>query len=842
MNPTQLPRGLFVLTLLAATVAARAADPGPVDFNRDIRPILSERCYQCHGPDAGKRKADLRLDTKDGLFREARGVRNLVPGRPEESEIYIRIGSEDEELRMPPRKAGKALSPEAAAVIRRWIEEGASWKGHWAYLPIARPPLTRKPEGREPRSNPIDLFLDSGIAAARITPAPEADRATLIRRLSFDLVGLPPTPAEVDAFVADRRQGAYGRLVERLLASPHFGERMALFWLDQVRYADTTGYHSDNHVDLYLFRDYVIRAFNENLPFDRFTIEQLAGDLIPAASDRTRIASGYNRLLQTTQEGGGQAKEYLAKYSADRVRNASSVWLGATMGCAECHDHKYDPFTTRDFYRFAAFFADLKETAVGVQEPTRFPSQAHAEALRRLDDRRARLVELLNKTTPELEADQSAWEKTLQASAPSGGTTKAVPKAILNIVKVPPARRTADQVKLLAEHHRTIAPRLEPFRAEINALQKEREVIDRAVPTSLVSAAVRPRVIRLLPRGNWLDESGPEVTPEVPAFLPPLGVQGRRASRLDLARWLVARDNPLTARVMVNRLWKLAFGQGLVTSLDDFGSQGALPTHPELLDWLASEFRDTGWDVKRTVRLMVTSRAYRRSSVVPEADRQRDPANRWLARQNRFRLDAELLRDNALAISGLLSPRIGGPSVKPYQPPGYWAFLNFPIRDYVPDKGDSQYRRGLYTYWQRTFLHPSLLAFDASTREECVVQRARSNTPVQALVVLNDPTYVEAARAFAARLLREGGNDPVSRLSLAYRLALGRPPQEEEGAVLLKLLHDHREQYESDPGAARELVAVGDAPPPRDVDLAELAAWTSVTRVLLNLHETITRN
>jgi hypothetical protein len=343
-------------------------------------------------------------------------------------------------------------------------------------------------------------------------------------------------------------------------------------------------------------------------------------------------------------------------------------------------------------------------------------------------------------------------------------------------------------------------------------------------------------------RGNWLDETGPEVAPDVPAFLPPLAVKGRRANRLDLARWLVARENPLTARVIVNRLWKLTFGQGLVSSLDDFGSQGTWPTHLELLDWLASEFRDQGWDVKRMLRLIVGSRAYRRSSVVPEVDKSRDPANRWLARQNRFRLDAELLRDNALAVSGLLSPRVGGPSVKPYQPAGYWSFLNFPTRDYLPDHGENQYRRGLYTYWQRTFLHPSLLAFDASTREECVVQRARSNTPVQALVILNDPTYVEAARAFAARLLREGGGDPSSRLRLAYRLAVGRPPRDQESGLLLSLLDDHLRQYRGDPSAARELLAVGDTAPPSDLDLADLAAWTSVTRVLLNLHETINRN
>jgi hypothetical protein len=555
---------------------------------------------------------------------------------------------------------------------------------------------------------------------------------------------------------------------------------MAIFWLDLVRFADTQGYHSDNHLDIWLFRDYVIRAFNANLPFDRFTIEQLAGDLLTAPTVETRIASGYNRLLQTTQEGGAQPKEYMAKYAADRVRNVSTVWLGATMGCAECHDHKFDPFLTREFYSLAAFFADIKETIVGVQEPTRFPSPEQADALRRLEERRAAL------------------------------------KAIKN--------PTEAQKKESAE------------------LQSQWGALVRRIPTTLVSTSIAPRVMRVLPRGNWMDDSGPAVTPDVPGALPPLGVRDRRATRLDLARWLVSGSNPLVARVMVNRLWRLAFGQGLVTTLDDFGSQGTWPTHPELLDWLACEFVDRGWDVRGLLKLMVMSATYRQSSRPRPADRQRDPGNRWLSRQNSFRLDAELVRDNALAISGLLSPRLGGPSVKPYQPPGYWVFLNFPKRDYFPDHGTNQYRRGLYTYWQRTFLHPSLLAFDASTREECVVQRPRSNTPLQALVLLNDPTYIEAARGLAARVLEEAGRACTARLDRAIRLALGRSPRPVEVALLERLLLKHQRQYQEAPAEARDLLSIGGTPAPPRVDPAELAAWTSVTRVILNLHETMTRN
>jgi hypothetical protein len=829
------------LVLSALTGSLRAG--GQVDFNRDIRPILSENCYQCHGPDANKRKADLRLDTREGLFRRGKEGANLVPGKPEESDVFERVASDDDAIRMPPPKSGHRLSMQQVALLRTWVEQGARWKGHWAYLPLLRPefPPVSGADASGPLLNPIDRFIRAGLAARGLAPSPEADRTTLIRRLSFDLTGLPPTPEEIDAYLAETRADAYERLVDRLLASPHYGERMALFWLDLVRYADTTGYHSDNHVDIYLFRDYVINSFNRNKPFDRFTIEQLAGDLLSNPTEETTIGSGYNRLLQTTQEGGGQAKEYLAKYAADRVRNASTVWLGATMGCAECHDHKYDPFTTRDFYRFAAFFADLKETAVGVQQPTRFPSPAQAAALRDIDARRAPLVEALNRMTDELEADQKAWEGSLRANPPAPAA-KDVPRAILDIVKIDPARRTAEQKKLLADHYRTIAPRLEPVRKQINELQKTRQEIEAKVPTSLVSTSVPPRVMRILPRGNWLDESGPVVTPDVPASLPALGVKDRRANRLDVARWLTSPENPLVARVAVNRLWKLAFGQGLVATLDDFGSQGTWPTHPDLLDWLSCEFRDGGWDVKATLKRMVMSETYRQTSRPRESDQKRDPSNKWLSRQNRFRLDAEMVRDNALAASGLLASKVGGPSVKPYQPAGYWAFLNFPTRDYVRDRGDGLYRRGLYTYWQRTFLHPSLLAFDASSREECVVQRPRSNTPVQALVTLNDPTYVEASRALAARANRDGGSEAGARLDRACRLALGRTPRPAEREILLRLAYKHEQQYRSDPAAARELLGVGEAPIPPDFDIAELAAWTSVSRVLLNLHETITRN
>jgi hypothetical protein len=765
---------------LVIPAPGRAGDAGGrVDFNRQVRPILSESCYQCHGPDQNKRKAKLRLDQREGLFRSADGVTVVVPGKPDDSELVERIASDDPELQMPPPKSGARLTAEQVGLIKRWVAEGAQWKGHWAYLAPVRPRAPESKSGR-PVTGQIDRFVRAGLVTAGLEPAARADARTLVRRLSFDLIGLPPTPSDVDEFENDQSGLACEHLVDRLLASPRFGERMAIFWLDLVRFADTTGYHGDNHVDIYLFRDYVIRAFNANKPFDRFTIEQVAGDLLPAPTEETRIASGYNRLLQTTQEGGAQAKEYMAKYAADRVRNVSTVWLGTTLGCAECHDHKYDPFTTREFYSLEAFFADVQETVIGVQQPTAFPTAEQAGA-------------------------QHALE---QEIAP-----------LKAITKPSDAER-----KKLAE------------------LEKRMTVLRGQIKTTLVSTKVEPRMMRVLPRGNWLNETGAVVVPGVPAALPALSSSGARATRLDLARWLASQQNPLPARVMVNRLWKVFFGQGLVTTLDDFGSQGTQPSHPELLDWLACEFTDSGWDVKRLVRKMVMSETYRQASSVTETERLRDPGNRWLARQGRFRLDAELVRDSALALSGLLREEIGGPSVKPYQPPGYWVFLNFPKRDWVADKGPDQYRRGFYTYWQRTFLHPSLLAFDASTREECVVDRPRSNTPLQALVLLNDPNFVESARALAARMIHEGGADASARIKRGFQLALSRPPRGPEVTVLIDLMQHHYDQYRADPSAARALLSAGLEANPPDIDPVELAAWTSVARVLLNLHETISRS
>src|SRR5262245_3058195 len=707
----------FLFFSLSFAVPLAAADKAPVDYTRDIRPILANSCLACHGADEKARKAKLRLDVRDEAVKKA-----FVPGNAAESRLLERVTSQDPDEVMPPPTSKKpAITPEQAELLKRWIDAGAKYDQHWAYVKPVRPNIPGVKNAAWVR-NPIDAFIAQGHERNGFAPAPEADKVTLLRRLSFDLIGLPPTPAEVDAFLKDNSPEAYERLVDRLLGSEHFGERMAVMWLDAVRYADTGGYHSDNHRDVWLFRDYVIDAFNQNKRFDSFTVEQFAGDLMPNPSNVQRIASGYNRMLMTTEEGGAQAKEYTAKYQADRVRNTSSAWLGATMGCAECHDHKYDPYRTRDFYRFAAFFADVREVPVGRQPQTPIMTPEQDAQLKQLEAEVTRIKDAIAQM--KLSDDgQTKWE------AEAKKNTKGLPKPVTDALKAEPEKRTEGQKKTLAQHYREqVAPETEALRKELSAATGKRDTFQKAIPATLVSMTGPPRTVRVLPRGNWLDETGEVVEPGVPEFLGALA-KTDRANRLDLAQWVASPDNPLTARVFVNRLWKVAFGQGLVRNLNDFGTQGTPPTHPELLDWLATEFVRTGWDVKGILKLMVMSNAYRQSSMAPKAVREKDPTNLWLARQNRFRLDAEFVRDNALAVAGLLTRKVGGPSSKPYQPAGYWALLNFPVRDWQADKNEDQYRRGLYTYWCRTFPHPSLTAFDAPSREECTNERQQSSPP-----------------------------------------------------------------------------------------------------------------
>jgi hypothetical protein len=760
-------------------------------FNRDIRPILADRCFACHGPDSGTREAELRLDTQEGAHEWA-----IIPGDAESSEVIARVSSDDAEQRMPPSTSKKPpLTAREIELLREWINAGAKYEPHWAYIPPVRPPVPEVKQSNWPR-NAVDRFILAGVESHGLGPAVEADRTTLVRRLYFDLTGLPPTPVEIDAFRLDSRPDAYEQLVDRLLASPAFGERMATWWFDLVRFATTVGYHGDQEHRITPYRDYVIKSFNDNLPFDQFTIEQLAGDLLPNPTMWQRVATGYNRILQTTHEGGAQDKEYRAIYLADRVRNFSETWMAGSMGCAQCHDHKFDPYTQKEFYSLAAFFADVDEYGsfqpVGDNEiPTDRPPEILAWTLpiyERIKEVDAKIAKLESSLVGFLDND---WEKR---------------------------------------------------RNELIQLKKERlELESQFVPT-MITQAVAPREIRILPRGNWMDNSGPVVQPRTPHFLHRLDTAGRRANRLDLARWVTSRDNPLTARVVVNRLWKMYYGVGLSKVLIDLGTRGEVPPNQELLDWLAVEFMESGWDIKHMVRLLVTTSAYRQSSLPRPEVEAIDPDNRLVARQSRFRLEAEQIRDNALSVSGLLVNKLGGEIIRPYQPAKYYSALNFPERDYTPSTGDAQFRRAVYVHWQRQFLHPWLLAFDAPTREECTADRPISSTPTAALVLLNDPSFVEAARALAARILACDASNDHERVAWAWRQVLGREADATEAQRLGDLLQKHRSQFAADPQAAEALVSIGISPRPENVNVAELAAWTSVSRVLLNLNETITRN
>ncbi len=623
---------------------------------------------------------------------------------------------------------------------------------------------------------------------------------------------------------------------------------MAVWWLDLVRYADSAGYHSDNPINVSPYRDYVIKSFNANKPFDTFTVEQLAGDLLPNATLEQRVASAYNRLLQTTEEGGAQAKEYIAKYSADRVRNYGQVWLGGTIMCAECHNHKFDPYTHADFYSVAAFFADIQEPAIGNRGPgTPVPSAQQEAELNRLGGLIPAAQAKLEAAAKTYAAGEKAFADAEKWPNPKldkkGPATVPVPDDVKAIIAKPADKRTPAEVTKLVGFARDHAPALKAERDAVAAATKAKTDYENSLPRVLMTVSGPPRTVRILPRGNWLDDTGPVMTPNTPSFLPPLpplADGAKRYTRLDLAKWTVSTENPLVARATANRLWKLFFGHGIARSLEETGVQGEQPTHPELLDWLASELL-TKWDVKQLVRQMVLSSAYRQSSVETPAIRERDPLNKLFARQSRSRLDAEFIRDTALSVSGLLNPTIGGASVKPYQPPGYWAALNFPVREWQKDSGDKVYRRGMYTHWQRTFPHPAMVALDAPSREECIAERPKSNIPQQALVLLNDPEFVEAAKAFAARTLKEGGAADDARVKWAFERATGRTATLAESQVLMEVLNKHRKQFADKPDEAKKLLAIGDLPAPKDIKPEELAAWVSVCRVILNLHETITR-
>ena len=789
----------ILLAAVLCTVCARvvSADEPRIDFQRDVRPLLSDRCFACHGPDENHREADLRLDVR------AEALDALSPDSLQDSEVLERILSEDPDVQMPPPESGKSLNARERQLLRAWIGQGAEYAPFWAYR---KPQPSKTPKVSDPAwaRNWIDAYVLEGMEREGLRPNPVADDVTLVRRLYFDLTGLPPAPHDVTAYLADASNPKrYEQLVDRLLQSPAYGQRVAMYWLDLVRYANTVGYHGDQDHNIAPYRDWVIDAFNANMPLDEFTRKQLAGDLLPGADIADKIASGYNRLLQTSHEGGVQPKEYLAIYAADRVRNVSAVWMGATLGCAQCHDHKYDPYTAKDFYAMAAFFADIDEEQHFKRGTNRLPTARPPEI---------QVWSRLQQQDLDLLQNELADLKDRVAAAESDGPEQAA-------LKQQQAR-----------------------------CEKKIEAIKKAGRWTMITVAKQePRVTRILPRGNWLDDSGEIVAPAPPEFLggaPALSAKGR-PTRLDLADWLVDAEHGsglLTARVFANRWWAMMFGEGLSRVLDDFGGQGQPPTHPELLDRLAIEFVESGWDVRHMLRLIVTSATYRQSSTVDQAKLAQDTLNQWFARQNRFRLQAEMIRDNALRISGLLVEDFGGAVAKPYQPTGYYRHLNFPPRKYKSDGDARQFRRGVYVHWQRQFLHPMFKAMDAPTREECTAQRPRSNTPLAALVLLNDPTFIESARAFADRILSEGGGADQERLALAFQHVLSRPPAPDELTILQGLLQESRRSFGDAPDAAAKLLNVGVARSAPAATDRERAAWTMVARTLLNLAEATTRN
>ena len=1008
---------LLAAAALAVAVTTVSDTVATVRFARDVRPILSDKCFKCHGPDAAQRKKDLRLDVAESAGGKL-------------AEIRRRIESSDPDERMPPSDSGLSLSPAEIERLSRWIGEGARYEPHWAFVPPERPPVPAPARAGWAR-NEIDAFVLARLESEGLAPSPEADRATLLRRAALDLTGLPPSPADLDAFLADAAPGSYERAVDRFLASPAFGERMCAPWLDAARYADTHGYQVDAVRSMWRWRDWVIDAFNRNLPYDRFVIEQIAGDLLPGATLEQRVATGFNRNHRINGEGGSIAEEFHVEYVADRAETTATVFLGLTMACARCHDHKYDPLPQRDYYRFFALFNNVPELGVDGRDdkdgnaPPAIPAPTAEEAgeMARLDREIARLEAEIDAPRPDLERAEAAYaaeaaaiagewlvfgpgatavaeggakllreeEGSFLASGPNPDTDaytivaplppgivtglrlealphdslpnrgpgrpgngnivlthveialgssadmagaaplpiasatadysqprypvegaidadpksgwgldpqtgrahdatfvlgapvsvpepggflrvklefrshaarhqlgrfrlattgardphrlRAIPDAVLAALRVAPERRGVEARAAIRSHFRRAeSALLAPQRERLAALRSERDAIGARVTSVMVMEEMpAPRETRVLERGVY-DRPRETVSAGVPAFLPPLP-PGAPANRLGLALWLTDARNPLAARVAVNRFFELFFGAGLLATPENFGSQADWPSHPELLDWLATEFVASGWDVKGLVRLLVTSAAYRQSSRVTPELVERDPANRLLARGPRFRLPSETIRDQALFASGLLSPRIGGPPVKPYQPPGLWEEMAYGpgVNIYQMDSGASLYRRSLYTLWRRTVPPPTVSTFDGPGREVCQVRRSRTNTPLQALALLNDVTYVEAARSLAERMMKEGGAAPESRLARGYRLVLARDPRADEAAIALAGLDRRLAAFRAEPASAQALLAAGAAPRDASLDPAEHAAWTTVASVIMNLDEAVTR-
>lgn len=832
----------WLCTLVIVAIPGRpvsAADKGPtaptpsISFGRDILPILSDKCFQCHGPDAKARKGNLRLDTEAGARRKTDPV--IVAGKSDESELVARITSQDPDEMMPPQKSGRTLKPRQIELLKRWIDEGAKWGQHWAFEPIHRPTPRALKNEAWPR-NTIDRFVLARLEEEGIAPSPEADRATLIRRLSLDLTGLPPTPEDVDGFIADKSPRAYEDLVDRLLGSPHYGERMVWDWLDAARYADSNGYQGDGERTMWPWRDWAIEAFNRNLPFDQFTIEQLAGDLLPGATHAQKLATGFCRNHMINGEGGRIPEENRIDYVMDMTETTGTVWLGLTFNCCRCHDHKFDPISQRDYYGLFAFFNQTPVNGGGgdPQSPPAIEAPSR-DQLKALDASNQGLDAAIKQTD---EMEQQLFPR--PAGKPTTDSLKAsvLKPEILALLKVPAAQRDRGQLEQLEKHWSAAEP------AYAAAVKKQREAIEsrdglkQSFPRVMVMEDMpKPRETFILTRGSY-EKPARKVDASVPAAMPPLPPALPR-NRLGLARWITAPENPLTARVAVNRIWQQFFGIGLVKTTEDFGVQGELPSHPELLDWLASEFVRTDWDMKALHRLIVTSATYRQSSRVPPTLVERDPQNRMFARGARFRLPAWMIRDQALAASGLLVQRLGGKPVKPYQPAGVWEEATFGTKRYEQDHGEALYRRSVYTFWRR-IVGPTEF-FDSAPRQTCVVKPTRTNTPLHALTTLNDPTFVEASRALAERVLKSADRRPEARVERAFRLVLGRKPSADEAKVLTASVTRLQKEFAVQPDAAKRLLSVGESKRAESINPVEHAAYAALCSAIFNLDEALTR-
>jgi hypothetical protein len=848
----------FALCLLSVGAQAAATQAqSKVDFNRDIRPILSENCYKCHGPDDGARKANLRFDKQGEALKPAKsGLIPISPGAPEKSEMVARITASDPQKHMPPAQSGKKLKENQIDLLRRWIAEGAPYAMHWAYVKPVRPELPEVSRGDWPH-NAIDRFILSRLEKEGLKPSPVAERHVLIRRVSLDLTGLPPTPQEVKSFVEDKTPGAYEALVDRLLSKPAYGEHWARLWLDLARYADSAGYADDPLRTIWVYRDYVIRAFNQNKPFDRFTIEQIAGDLLPDASEEDRIATAFHRNTMTNHEGGTDDEEFRNAAIVDRVNTTMAVWMATSMACAQCHHHKYDPISQEEYFRFFAIFNNSEDADRDDESPVmKVLTEPQKKEREPLLAEVGRIEELFRTDTPESAAEQVRWEQSFpleilwqdalgQAWKPIRESQEeaqyaGVPDAVLNILELGRERRTDTQKATLAEYYRAqVFPALASERKRLKEARKELADIEpTTVPVMRELQGDKRRTTHVQLRGNFRSLAE-EVTPGVPEVFPPLP-EGAKPDRLALAQWLVSPDNPLSARVVANRLWEQIFGTGIVRTVEDFGSQGDLPTHPELLDWLATELLAQGWNLKAFLKELVTSATYCQSSRVSPELLERDPANLLLARGPRYRMPAEEVRDQALFVSGLLSEKMYGPPVRPPQPSlGLSAAFGSSL-DWKTSEGEDRYRRALYIEWRRTNPYASLATFDAPNREVCALKRPRSNTPLQALVTLNDPVYVEAAQSLARRMAQSSGSTP-DKVTFGFELCLSRLPRENELERLVKLYDEAREDYAKDQENAKKFATDPLGPDYTGIDVASLAALTAVGNVLLNLDETLMR-